>query len=68
MTQIPIREYAMDYDGLDDRWYYLEKAGYINSMPYIYGTLGASDCLKYAPRLFLKKNWNRLFDKLKRQL
>ena len=68
VTQIPIREYAMDYDGLDDRWYYLEKAGYINSMPYIYGTLGASDCLKYAPRLFLKKNWNRLFDKLKRQL
>ena len=63
VTQIPIREYAVDYEGLDDRWYYLEKAGYIDSMPYIYGTLGAFYCLKYAPRLFMKKNWNRLLNK-----
>lgn len=66
LTQISIRDYEIDYKGLDDRWYYLEKAGYINSMPYIYGTLGASDCMKYAPRLFVKKNWNQLCNKMKR--
>ena len=63
LTQIPIHEYTIDYEGLDNRWYYLEKAGYINSMPYIYGSLGASDCLKYAPRLFMKKKWNQLMNK-----
>lgn len=68
MTQIPIREYAIDYNGLDDRWYYLEKAGYINAMPYVYGTLGHIDCLKYAPRLFMKKNFDRILNKLKRTL
>ena len=67
LTQIPIQEYEIDYEGLDNRWYYLEKAGYINSMPYLYGTLGALDCLKYDPGLFVKKNWNRLINKLKRQ-
>ena len=68
LTQIPIREYAIDYEGLDDRWYYLEKAGYITTMPYIYGTLGNMDCLKYAPRLFMKKNFERILNKLKRTL
>lgn len=58
-TQMPIHDYVIDYEGLDNRWFYLEKAGYINSIPYIYSTLGASDCLRYAPTIFFKKNWNR---------
>jgi len=58
-TQMPIHDYVIDYEGLDNRWFYLEKAGYINSIPYIYSTLGASDCLKYASTIFFKKNWNR---------
>lgn len=65
-TQLPINDYAIDYQGLDDRWYYLEKAGYVNTLPYIYGTLGKTDCLKYAPCLFIKKNLMRLKNKLKR--
>ena len=66
ITQLPIIEYKIDYKGLDDRWYYLEKAGYLDSMSYIYGTLGKRDCLKYAPRLFLKKNITRFQNKLRR--
>lgn len=65
-TQLPINDYPIDYKGLDDRWYYLEKAGYVNILPYIYGTLGKNDCLKYAPSLFFKKNFGRLKNKLKR--
>lgn len=65
-TQLPINDYPIDYKGLDDRWYYLEKAGYTNAMPYIYGTLGKKDCFKYAPCLFLKKNFTRVINKLKR--
>ena len=66
-TKIPINEYKIDYKGLDDRWYYLEKAGYLDTMPYIYGTLGKMDCLKYAPSLFIKKNVTRLINKLRKQ-
>lgn len=65
-TQLPINEYAIDYKGLDNRWYYLEKEGYINTLPYIYGTLGGIDWLKYAPSLFVKKNWKRLMKKIKK--
>ena len=64
-TQLPICDYSIDYKGLDNRWYYLEKTGYINTLPYIYGTLGRIDCLKYAPRLFVKKHFGRIKRKLK---
>ena len=63
--QLPINDYYIDYQVIDDRWFYLEKAGYTNTLPYIYGTLGKIDCLKYAPRLFLKKNIGRLNNYLK---
>ena len=58
-SQIPIKEYPVDYDGLDDRWYYLEKAGYKDSLKYLYGLLGAKECFKSAPGIFFKKNLNR---------
>ena len=63
-TQLPICEFEIDYQELDERWYYLEKAGYINSLPYIYGTLGGVDCLRYFPRLFLKKHYGGIKYKL----
>lgn len=68
VTQMPIYDYSIDYEGLGNRWFYLEKAGYINSLPYIYSTLGASDCLRYAPTIFFKKNWNRFTKKGIRKL
>lgn len=60
-SQIPIEEYTIDYDSLDDRWYFLEKKGYKDSLKYIYSVLGPKDCLKSAPGIFLKKNLGRLF-------
>ena len=61
LTQLPIREYAIDYEVLSDRWYYLEKEGYVNVLQYIYSTLGWKKCLRYAPGLFIKKNIKRFF-------
>lgn len=63
-TQIPLKPFKMDYQLLDDRWFALEKAGYISSMSYLYGLLTAKNCLRYAPMLFLKKKINTLLIKL----
>ena len=62
-TQFPVNDFEINYQVLDDRWYYLEKAGYLQTMPYIYSTLGARDCLGYAPGLFLKKKLDKILDK-----
>lgn len=64
-TQMPICEYPINYEGLDNRWYYMEKAGYVNSRLFLYGKLGAFDCLRYAPKIFFKKNWHRFAKKIK---
>lgn len=62
-TQLPIIEYQVDYEELFNRWYYLEKAGYTLSSPYIYGLLKKKRCLIYAPGVFIKKNLNRMIAK-----
>lgn len=59
-TQISLQPYQFDYKQLDDRWFALENAGFIDSMNYIYGLLGAKSCLRYAPMLYIKKQINRL--------
>lgn len=61
-TQIPLQPYQFDYQQLDDRWFALEKAGYISSMSYLYGLLGKKDCLRFAPKLFIKKHLNTLIN------
>lgn len=65
-TQFPIEEYRIDYRSLDNRWYYLEKAGFRKAMPYVYSLLGPWDCLRYAPLVFIKKNLNRIISKFKK--
>ena len=60
-TQFPIEEYDINYRELDNRWYYLEKAGYIHTIPYLYSLLGAKDCLLFAASIFIKKNMARFF-------
>lgn len=65
-TQREIKEYAMDYEGLDNRWHYLEKAGYTHTLSYLYGIMGHWNCFYLAPSLFLKKNIWRIINKLKR--
>lgn len=57
-TQMPLEPFEINYKQLDDRWFALEKAGFINSTNYICSLLGRG--IKYAPSLFLKKNYNRI--------
>ena len=57
-----IEEYPVDYHNLDNRWHYLEKEGYLDSLRYIYGLLGSKACMKSAPGIFIKKNLNRFFN------
>lgn len=61
-TQISLQPYQFDYQQLDDRWFALEKAGYISSMSYLYGMLGKKKCLRFAPKLFIKKQLNTLIN------
>ena len=65
ITQFPVEEYCIDYKSLDNRWYYLEKAGFRNAMTYVYSLLGPWDCLRYAPLVFIRKNLNRIISKFK---
>lgn len=59
-TQIPLAPYTFDYLQLDERWFALEKAGFIDSTNYLYGLLGAKNCFRFAPALFFKKQCKRL--------
>lgn len=61
-TKMPLEPFEMDYKQLDDRWFALEKAGYISSLSYLYGLLGKKDCLRFAPKLFIKKYLNTLIN------
>lgn len=63
-TQIPLQPYKFDYKQLDDRWFALEKAGYMHSMSYLYGLLGKKNCIRFAPRLYIKKQINTLINVL----
>ena len=65
ITQLTIDERRINYISLDDRWFYLEKAGYISSLPYIYSILGWQHCFCFAPSIFFKKNFNRFFSRCK---
>ena len=59
-TQMPVCDYSIDYKSLDDRWYYMEKAGYTDALQLICGKLGTKAGLRYAPMLLLKYKWRRI--------
>ena len=67
MTQFPIEDYPIDYSILDNRWYYLEEAGYLSTLPYIYSLLGWRNCLLTAPSIFIKKNMGRVLSRNKQK-
>ena len=66
LSQLPIAEYHIDYEELDNRWYYLERAGYTHSFSFIYSVLGFKDSLFYAPEICLKKFFRRFLSWLYR--
>jgi hypothetical protein len=61
-TQIPLQPYQFDYQQLDDRWFALEKAGYISSLSYLYSLLEKKNTIRFAPKLFIKKQLNTLIN------
>jgi hypothetical protein len=63
-TQFIIEKKAVDYKHLERRWYELEKCGFCNLLPYLYGVLGPSNCIRHVPSLFVKKQMMVLKNKL----
>lgn len=63
-TVISLKPYSVDYGCLNERWFALEKNGYINSLPYILGLLGKYRCLLFAPGVFFKKFYNRFMSSI----
>lgn len=57
-TQVPLEPFKVNYTLLDKRWYALEKAGYTNTMPYIWGILGKQYIRRHMPLFFIKKKLN----------
>ena len=54
-TVVALKPFPINYDILEERWFSLEELGHVDTLPYIYGILGKTNCLKYAPTLYVKK-------------
>ena len=65
-SPFPVKTMYVDYALLDERWFALEKAGFLDTMPYLCSLLGTKNLLKYAPILFFKKQVKRIMAKLSR--
>ena len=55
ISQVPLEPFDMDYSLLDDRWYALEEAGYVDTMSYFWGVLGKKLVWRYMPMVAIKK-------------
>ena len=60
-SPFPYDTRAIDYSQLEDRWYDLEKTGFTDTLPYICGVLGGTNCFKKAPSIYTKKIIRQLF-------
>jgi hypothetical protein len=54
-TQVPLQPFDVNYSLLDDRWYALEKAGYVDTLSYLWGVLGKKYCWRHMPMVAVKK-------------
>lgn len=59
-SQVPFEPYEVNYSLLDDRWYSLEEAGYVDTMSYLWGVLGKKNVWRYMPLVAIKKYFNVL--------
>ena len=64
VTQIPLEPFEMDYSLLDDRWYALEKTGYVDMLSYLWGILGEKYIRRNMPSVFIKKHLNTILKHL----
>lgn len=61
-SPFPVETKYVDYKLLEERWFALERAGFLDTMSYLYSLLGSRNVLRFAPALFLKKNINRILN------
>lgn len=54
-TRVPLEPFDVDYSLLDDRWLALEKAGYVDVMPFVCGILGKKYVRRHMPWTFIRK-------------
>ena len=59
-THFSITNQEINYRLLEQRWYLLEKTGYIDTLPFIYGLIGKKLCISSIPSMFIKKQLRRL--------
>jgi hypothetical protein len=54
-SQVPLEPFDVNYLLLDDRWYALEKLGYVDAMSYLWGVLGKKYVWRFMPMVTIKK-------------
>lgn len=62
-SQFPLDAKPIDNKILEKRWLVLEKVGLTQVKQYLYSTLGKTNCLRYAPGLYIKIRANRIWKK-----
>jgi len=65
-SPIALKPFSFDYKQLDDRWFELEQVGSVDTMPFVYGILGDVNVIRYAPSIFVKKQFNKMLGFLKK--
>lgn len=54
-TQVALEPFDMDYSLLDDRWFALEKAGFVDITSYLWSVLGKKYVWRFMPMFAIKK-------------
>lgn len=57
-TQVPLEPFDVNYSLLDDRWFALEEAGYVDMLSYLWGLLGKDYIRRNMHSVFIKKQLN----------
>ena len=52
---MPLEPFDMDYSLLDDRWFALEEAGYVDALSYLWGVLGKKLFWRYMPMVAIRR-------------
>lgn len=64
ISQVPLEPFDVNYPLLDDRWFALEKAGYVDTFSYLWGLLGKDYIRRHMPSVFIKKQLNTVLKHL----
>lgn len=60
-SQVNLKSGLIDYQSLTQRWYWLEYLGFLDTVKYIYSILGAKNCLRNVPLIWVTYHYRRFF-------